>query len=835
VGIRVRILLAALVAGAFALAWWLVASAPGPAGAALPDAAAPAAPAGAASTPVAATTGGAVGRSLAAGAGAPPAPGDATVEVVVVVIDELERPLAGARVRLPEGAPGGESAPAGEWTSDADGRVRLPVRSRADPQAAPGRDGGSYLRLAVDKPGYFHADRTKRLRPEVFVLLRRAIPLGGFVVDRDTGDPVAGARLSFEHRDCVACAPETAVSDGAGHYRFEAVPAGARLDLLVEAEGYVAGRASFRTTAEALEAVHDAVLGRGLPVAVTVLDAETRTPLEGAQVSGEKGPFETDAVGRVESDQLVAVDEPRARLKISAPGYCRLTLRPSVGAVAETPELVVPLVRAATVEGRVVDALGQPASGVELTWDAGFEWEPGTADGPLATWLADLPRWSLGRGGDAAPPVFRSDDVGRFTLDGALPWTPAFTLNASAPDGARGSVELTLPGPGEAAQVLVELHHEALATDTATIRGRFTLNGEPEKGSVLWRGATRSGSARPDERGAFVLAGVEPGTVALAARSDRLLARSTCALADMGPFPVYVAPGAQLERDLALALPFAAIEGRVSDASGAPLADLPVEAEDPDRCWRERARTDSEGRYRLEVPADLPAFEVAVERSPERLARADVAPGAGGVDFVLSPLGRLRFRALDESEGTPVARGKLDWRRAGSPFGELADFGRLVPDPAGWYEVDCPAGTLDLSMRTSRESHVPQQMRGVAVFEGETTSVEFSLRRSLTRRFVLDADSIAPPKGFAAVVLPASLWSKARFSPTPRPHWEGVGKGSPADELHFKPSGSARARGLKPGAYRIKVWPETLRITPDRLQLEADRSEATVRVRLDWR
>ena len=104
---------------------------------------------------------------------------------------------------------------------------------------------------------------------------------------------------------------------------------------------------------------------------------------------------------------------------------------------------------------------------------------------------------------------------------------------------------------------------------------------------------------------------------------------------------------------------------------------------------------------------------------------------------------------------------------------------------------------------------------------------------SLSLRVVLGKASIAPPEGLACVVVPESIWPLIDYVPEPKPRWLGLGKIGPHDELEFNANGKALARGLPPGDYRIKVWPENVRIEPERLHLSGDEPETTRLARLD--
>jgi hypothetical protein len=769
------------------------------------------------------------GARAAVQAGAPTPAVAVPAALAVRVVGPGGEPLGGARVRL--------------WSAEREvhgttgeaGRVELPL-----PEHRP-------LFVGAEKPGYFHLVRSVDPGFGGTLVLHRAIPLAGQVRETGSGTPIPGAELAFAHGDCSGCPPERALSDGNGVYRFAAIPAGRKLELEVQAQGYLGARPALRAAPDARAAELDVLLGPGLAVAVAVVDAQTRLPIGGAEVGGLGGPFATDDAGRVESDQLVSPanlrDDLRTRLEVAAPGYCRLTLHPRIAELVARPELVVPLVRAVTVAGSVRGARGEVAGPAELSWSAA-RWRSHDSPAPggaaeharseLTRWLAGLPPWSLApeRGASLSPLTTEAD--GSFTLRGMVPWSELH-LAAEAPDGSRGDDRITLPGPGTTATARIELDPVA-ASSVARIRGRLLLNGAPEDGRVHWSGTTRSGSARTGTGGRFELADVEPGPIELRAESDRLPLRSACPLAELAPIQVFAQAGEELAQDLAIELPLAPIAGRVLDSDGEPVR-ITVEARDARGCWQARAPTDERGRYALDVPAALPAYLVSVERAPEHLIRRPVAPGAEGVDFVLATLGRLRFRAVDESDGSVLRRGVVHWRRPGTPFRMLADMARLVAEPGGWYEVDCVSGALELAV-WSTDEQAPAPTPAV-VHPGATTTIQFLLRPSLNLRVLFEQGSIRPPAGLAGVVVLEGLFEQVRFAPGAMPQWHGPGHGSASgaayDELRFKPNGTAVARGLRPGSYRIKLWPESVRIEPDRLRVSAGESDVTVLARLAWR
>jgi hypothetical protein len=203
------------------------------------------------------------------------------------------------------------------------------------------------------------------------------------------------------------------------------------------------------------------------------------------------------------------------------------------------------------------------------------------------------------------------------------------------------------------------------------------------------------------------------------------------------------------------------------------------------------------------------------------------------VDFVLAELGRLRFRVLDASDGSAIRAGTLLWRGRGASYRELVDLDWGVPEPGGWLTVDCVAGPIELAAVTPAKSHAPALGHAVVVRPGATSEAELVMRPSVSLRVILDKRSIAPPEGLACVVVPESVWPQIDYDLEPKPRWEGLPRFGPHDEVEFSANGKATARGLRPGNYRFKVWPESVRIEPERLHVSGN--ETTVRAHLAWR
>jgi hypothetical protein len=155
-----------------------------------------------------------------------------------------------------------------------------------------------------------------------------------------------------------------------------------------------------------------------------------------------------------------------------------------------------------------------------------------------------------------------------------------------------------------------------------------------------------------------------------------------------------MAAGAEVVQDLALAEPRCVLEGRVTDAGGAPLADVPVEAGEHLVAGSltlglgfTATRTDAQGRYRLEgLTPGRYRVEVSAEALAERAVRPegrslDLGPeeSADGLDFVLVPA--VVVTGWVDPGTTPLDELELSLRRASDGEERV----RLTPQPDGGF------------------------------------------------------------------------------------------------------------------------------------------------------
>jgi hypothetical protein len=369
-------------------------------------------------------------------------------------------------------------------------------------------------------------------------------------------------------------------------------------------------------------------LHRGQTVLGTVVDAADGQPVRAAwvHVGHRDGPrtvrAPTDAHGRFELSRVPWDPRTRRSLTVEARGYAATTRL--IGAVEEDgggEELVIRLERPATLLARCVDEQGRPLAHVAVRAQSFPEIDPRTIDVDTATKTTRGDgRVELRLAPGGAEAILTCWWHGVRALERSLPPLGASErrdlgdLVIRAPATLLGTVRTPDGKPAAGAVVVVEPQRPA---DT----GHYALSNAilvPER----W--------ARCDASGRFAVRGLQPGLWDL--------------LVHGGGHPRLLHVGVEVPRGaepepLDLRLPAAvSLEGRVVDASGAPVAGASVafmRLHPVPSSLLEAVTTDAQGRFAI------PAFTREDEAVPlwvtfggTRVER-EVTPRDGPVSIVL--------------------------------------------------------------------------------------------------------------------------------------------------------------------------------------------------------
>lgn len=632
-------------------------------------------------------------RVLASGSGGP-------VELWVrrggqvrgIVLDAGGAPVAGADVALGSGAMSIiEAAGDGDATFR---RTRTNEEGRFAFAAMPPGDG---YELGVTGPGIAVTHVTGIAVPadgtpvELIVTGRRTARITGRVVARGADGelaPVAGARVGAFPRGLVnlklareILVQTHGVTGEDGVYVVDGVPPGAA-DLLAMADDCLPGRGPLvQVTGAGTFTAPDFELARGPVVRGRVVDAATGRPVQGARVLwnildfdelegqpslaptvvGAMAEFDyprTDADGRFVAGPFPK-EPPYVVRVLASGGYAPARLEWTPGAaVASTEEdalaagreeLLVELVRGASLTGRVVDGdTGEPVTAFQVELEGRIESDP---EAPSAL-------------NPFAGALLFEDARGRFRIDGIVPGSAKLEVLA---DGyLTGALEVDL-APGErATDVVVELGRggtiagrvvdaegqpvagaqvttdrlvkasfQRLETTRATIEDALAIKGQPRRrpppvGFLRYAaslGLIKRGLATTDREGRFVLAGLESAEHEVLAfhREYRTAHARARAVA-----------GEVVEVTLT-AVEGGGLVGRLTDRFGQPVAGGTVIAASPgfltggggSRAGLHQARSAEDGSYAI-LNMEAGPYVVIGTRGDENLA---VASLIGSLDF----------------------------------------------------------------------------------------------------------------------------------------------------------------------------------------------------------
>lgn len=202
-------------------------------------------------------------------------------------------------------------------------------------------------------------------------------PVIGIVTDDDSGRPVAGAHVEYEHEDDV----EKTVTDSRGAFEFSEATAGTLGVVTVSENGYATAHrrwppVSGRTLEIGLfppatvgGTVADMASGTPLPADVHIVVEHDHALVSDSTVADRRGEFLFEDLPTGQAAVIAVVEG-------YAPGFDRLTLAKNEHAASR-----IRLLLQAGVSGHVVDGSGNPVVGAEIVaWYGGDDDPPDGAE-----------------------------------------------------------------------------------------------------------------------------------------------------------------------------------------------------------------------------------------------------------------------------------------------------------------------------------------------------------------------------------------------------------------------------------------------------------------------
>jgi protocatechuate 3,4-dioxygenase beta subunit len=484
----------------------------------------------------------------------------AAVEVTVITASD-RKPVANATVELRD-----LETVAGT-TADT-GQVTFSAVAPGGYQAAAWAPGYAKAFTWVRVP---RADAAGTIVQRVTLELRQGAPVAG-VVRRKDGTPISGALVSFQgasefmqrgdaRRDAV-------VSDAAGRFRFEAMPAGS-FRFVARAEGFAPGTSALVTLGGVSERSGiEIVMDTGGSIAGQVVDTGgAAVPFAAVRVVARVEGFSFDEARQTASDEQGRFEMtglPRKKLDAVAVGESATseTVEIDLATQAERRDVTITLENAGTISGIVVDSKGQPVAEASVSASPSFR-SFGRSRSARTERREQRFDFRLRGGADDL-----TDQAGRFTLRGLA--DGEYTLRAAGPGKGRSSLrEGTEAKTGDSEVKIV------LPADGG-VKGRVLLaeGAAPGLFSVsLTTGRRGFGFSPPtpfsSSDGVFTLDDVPPGELELSVNGP-----------DFEPKKVSVKVEADQVTDAGTitVIKGRKLAGRVVDASGKPVANARVVA-----------------------------------------------------------------------------------------------------------------------------------------------------------------------------------------------------------------------------------------------------------------
>jgi hypothetical protein len=429
-----------------------------------------------------------------------------------------------------------------------------------------------------------------------------------------------------------------------------------------------------------------------------------------------------------------------------------------------------------------------------------------------------------------------SDDQGQFTFAVRPSSSPLRALGVLDDYVVAQSQPVVLAAPGS--REIVELKMRRAGVVYGTVR----RNGKPFQGGLCGRAVGESAwpyYTHTESGGTYEMKRLPPGELEIGFFAT-VITEPLCLAT------VQVLAGQRLQHDFAWEVTTGKISGKVTTASGGPLADVQVRAtvdgasRDENTC-----HTNADGSYVLEVEVGK-LYTIQVRSGVVKAEREEVVVGASDVDFVLASRGHLRLRLLDAASREPVRISGpgwwgLAWRNSDTEaFSEL----RQTPDAGGLVDLELPLGAVDVVVSMLAAGYAPQHAWGLTVVDQTAPEpIELLLKRGVEVRVELVGPS-SPADDLGGHLLFLLHDSQRELVRGPFANQGGPSNmringinmwiGEPGlmhQLLSAEDDGIAVLKGLVPGDYRLLAYPDDFVFTPATVTI----GEGGGTVRLQWR
>jgi hypothetical protein len=467
--------------------------------------------------------------------------------------------------------------------------------------------GPDAFRIRVTAAGCFHRQCDMQRWPLLPVALPHLVAMSGRVLDAESGEPLAGARIEYNHgqQGCRGCVPDLQVAGQGGEFCFTALPGNERCHFRVRADGHAVCSEMLTTSGGSGPLSHDFRLARGIEVRGRIVEAKSHLPLSDMTLEtnglelGRSGPD-----GRF-SVRTLPEGDGSARLQVVSSGRCRVSVVIPESAWAGV-EIVVP--PAVVIRGVVKDAVGRPIAGARMHASRSAR-DRRPADDAPSEGLNLLPGTRVDEEYDSGPP---SDSTGQFRTGGVVAGR-AYLLMGYHPSFEAGKPPKVVIEP-DAVEARCDIVMVAKPPPEAlgSVTGKFLVDGKPCAAAV-WVGNRTERMMRTAPDGRFRIDGLAPGKQNLG-RQASVGANGTGVIGSPRRRTSSWSPAKKSKSELEMKSALLAIEGTVRRPDGSPAPDESVAASAMSDGSRVRlsATSDREGRYSIAVPRDEPRWTVSL-------------------------------------------------------------------------------------------------------------------------------------------------------------------------------------------------------------------------------